>query len=109
MQAKQLLLRCYSEREAQGVWVGVCIDLGLAVQGASHREVRIKLEQQIFSYVEDALVGKDREFAGQLLRRKSPWQLVVRYHLIRLRFLYRHMGCSRQLRWSGLVDGLCFS
>ena len=93
MNANDLLLRCYAEQERDGVWVAVCIDLCLATQGESYDEVRRQLQEQIEGYLYDALVGDDRDYAHQLLTRKAPLRLRLRYHLIHihwLRRLFRH-------------------
>ncbi|MDR6093165.1 DUF1902 domain-containing protein [Stenotrophomonas sp. SORGH_AS_0321] len=81
MRPNQLLLRCFAERD-DGLWVAHCLDLSLAVQGDSLDEVKRKLDLQIRDYVQDALVGEDREHAGYLLKRKAPLSLWVRYYWI---------------------------
>ncbi len=81
MKLNQLLLRCYAEPDG-GVWIAVCVDLSLAVQGDSFEEVRRKLDEQIKAYVYEAL-SEDREYAEQLLARRSPWQDWLKYYLIR--------------------------
>ena len=79
MRPEDLILRCYGERK-KDVWQAFCIDLNLAVQGKSAEEVKIKLSKQIESYLYDATVGEDREYAAQLLSRKSPLRFRVKYH-----------------------------
>ena len=66
MKANELILRCYGEKIGD-TWQAFCIDLNLAAQGDSFPEVKAKLNQQIYSYVYDALVGEDKEYADQLL------------------------------------------
>lgn len=83
MQAKSLILRCYAVREG-GVWSAMCIDLCLAAQADTYEEVRRKLHLQIGDYVYDALCGDDRDYAEQLLTRKSPLGIRLYYHLVRL-------------------------
>jgi hypothetical protein len=79
MRPKELILRCYGERKAD-LWQTFCIDLGLATQGESFQEAKDKLHAQIVSYMQEALAGADREYADQLLSRKSPLEFRLRYH-----------------------------
>lgn len=82
MQAKSLVLRCYAVEEG-GIWSAMCIDLCLAAQGDTYEEARRKLHAQIGEYVYDALCGDDREFADQLLTRKSPLSMRLYYYVVR--------------------------
>ena len=88
MNARQLILRCYGEQK-DGYWQAFCIDLNLAVQGNSLREVQTKLHSQICEYVTDAVVGEDKEFADQLLFRKSPWKIQLKYYIAAISMKYR--------------------
>lgn len=66
----KLNARCYV-RHVDGLWVAMCVDLDLSVQGASEVEVVDKLKEQIVFYVEDALT-EEPEICRQLLSRKAP-------------------------------------
>lgn len=79
---KPLLFRCYARR-TEGVWVAMCVDLTLAVQGDSLEEVKAKLGAQISDYVRDALTV-DHAYAEQLLSRAAPLRYRLEYHAIRL-------------------------
>jgi hypothetical protein len=79
MKPMQLVLRCYGEKKGE-VWQAFCIDLNLAVQGDSERDVRLKLNQQVASYLYDALEGEDRKYAAQLLNRKAPLAFRAKYY-----------------------------
>jgi hypothetical protein len=83
MTPKQLILRCYCE-EKGNIWQAFCIDLNLAAQGTSLEEVKHRLQQQIFSYLFDALAGEDRKYAAQLLKRKAPLMFRLKYHYYKL-------------------------
>lgn len=83
LRPNQLIVRGYAEKH-DDLWVAVCIDFGLAAQADSLAEARRKLDEQIKEYVYDALVGEDREFAGQLLTRRASLAQVLRYHVIML-------------------------
>lgn len=82
MKVNQLLVRCYAERDGDK-WFAVCIDFNLAAQANTAEEVKQDLESQILEYLYDALVGEDRAFAGQMLRRKAPLRYRAKYYLIK--------------------------
>ncbi len=91
MKPQELIVRCFAENK-DGVWQAVCIDLNLAAQDHTFEGVRRKLDSQIFDYVYDATVGEDREFADQLLRRKAPLPLRVKY------YWYSALGKGRNIK-----------
>lgn len=79
MRVNELLLRCYAERIGDQ-WQALCIDLNVAAQADTFEEVRQKLDQMVYSYVYDALLGEDRVHAEDLLSRKSPLRFRVKYN-----------------------------
>ncbi len=79
MAPKDLILRCYCEKKGN-LWQAFCIDLNLATQGSSLKDARNRLHQQIAAYLHDALVGEDKQYAAQLLNRKSPIYFRIKYH-----------------------------
>ncbi|MFZ5579878.1 MAG: type II toxin-antitoxin system HicB family antitoxin [Pseudomonadota bacterium] len=79
MYPRQLILRCLASKE-DGQWVTFCLDFDLATQADTLEEAKRKLEAQIKEYVYDALAGEDQEFAEQLLSRRAPWHLWLRYY-----------------------------
>jgi len=81
MKPKDILLRCYAERK-EGYWQAFCIDLCLAVQGDSLKEVQGKLHSQVADYLTDILEGEDRPYAAQLLSRKAPLPIMARYYFL---------------------------
>lgn len=81
MKAPDLVLRCYAKRDGDQ-WVAVCIDLCLAAQSDSFEAARRALDQQIISYVDEALTV-DRASAFELLNRKAPLSQRAEYWLIR--------------------------
>jgi len=83
MQPRELILRCYAERQ-HGQWVAVCLDFSLAAQDETLEGAKARLEAQIEEYVFDAIEGEDREHAEQLLTRRAPWQQWARYYFIKL-------------------------
>ncbi len=91
MKATELVLRCYAEQVGTQ-WQAVCLDLTLAAQADSFDEVRRKLESIICEYVHDAVVGQDREYAGELLVRRAPLKDWLKYYQIKL---YTRLGRVR--------------
>ncbi len=89
MHPDKLVLRCYAEEEAPCLWAAACIDLNLAVQGETYREVRRKLNDQIDSYLYDAMVGEDREYVEQLVPRRAPVKFFLKYYRIHLKLFVR--------------------
>ncbi|MCK9394339.1 MAG: DUF1902 domain-containing protein [Methylobacter sp.] len=77
MKTTELIIKCYAKQE-EGIWVAVCLDLGLAAQGNSFDESKRKLEEQIVFYVDEAL--QDKEYGSQLLSRKAPLSSWVEYY-----------------------------
>lgn len=69
MRTQELILRCYLVRR-KDYFFASCIDLGLGVQADTAADAKEKLEQQIHSYIEEALTV-DKAYASQLLSRKA--------------------------------------
>jgi hypothetical protein len=88
MKTGDLMIRCLALKEDEQ-WVAICLPYDLAAQGNTLPEVKGKLEAQIRDYLEDALVGPDREHADYLLHRRAP----ARYWL-----LYWFAGLVNTLR-----------
>lgn len=85
---QQLILRCYAEQKGN-VWQAFCLDFNLAVQGSSSAEVRVKLHSQIREYIYDALVGEDRAYADQLLKRRAPLRFWAKYYFYKTVYNYQ--------------------
>lgn len=60
-----------------GDWEAVCVDLDIAVQGASFDEVRWSLNAAVETYVADARAG-DEASALRLLSRRAPLTTRIR-------------------------------
>jgi len=86
MKPNNLLLHCYAEKSGEQ-WQAFCLDFNLAAQGDSFKDVKVKLENMVGSYLYDALAGEDKEYASQLLNRKSPVGQWAKYYFYRLLFL----------------------
>ena len=77
-----LTVRCMASREDQ-LWVAVCLDFSLAAQGQTLDQARIRLHEQIRSYVREAF-SIDAQHAEVLLTRRAPWSESLRYHWVKL-------------------------
>lgn len=83
MKPNELIVRCFAERRADGVWQAFSIELGLAAQADSFPEVKQKLEAQIADYVYEALTI-DRAHADELLSRQASLQIRLKYMKLRM-------------------------
>lgn len=81
MHLKQLLLRCFAEKESDGTWFAMCLELNLYARGDSLTEARKKLHAVIVDYLRDA-VTKDREYVGDLIPRRAPLWFYLHYAFI---------------------------
>jgi len=88
MRIEDLRLRCYVERDPDGSWFAVCIDLNLYARAASLRDAKHELSSIIAEYVREALTV-DKAHADDLLPRRAPLQFVMKFYFIKLcnRFL----------------------
>ncbi len=86
-------LRCYAE-EREGAWEALCVDLDIAVQGDSFQAVYHDLTTAVAQYVEyvRTLPANERR---QLLRRKAPFGLRVRFALAALALAFGRDGGGR--------------
>lgn len=77
--------RCYAERDSDGTWFAMCLDLNLYARGESLREVRESLDRVVRQYVSEAY-GKDRAYLSDLVPRRAPMYFFARYYLKRAQF-----------------------
>lgn len=97
LKAEKLVLRCYATCK-NGQWTAVCIDLSLAAQSDSLRDAKHRLDAQIRSYINDALVGPDNRYAHQLLKRKAPLSQIAHYYWLSARvWLHKHVPQFKRL------------
>ncbi|WP_118988068.1 type II toxin-antitoxin system HicB family antitoxin [Photorhabdus sp. CRCIA-P01] len=75
-------LRCMAYRQGE-VYVAACLDLSLAAQGDNIEEAINKLEAQIEDYLEE--VRAEPQYAKQMLSRKAPLSMWVKYWRIAFR------------------------
>ena len=89
MNARKLIVNCYAEyKEYQ--WQAFCLDFTLAAQDDTFEGAKAKLESMIKEYVYDALVGEDKDYADQLLNRRSPFMEWVKYYLLQFKVKLWH-------------------
>ncbi len=79
MRPRDMVLRCYAEKKGEQ-WQAFCLDLTLAAHGDSLEDVKKRLDEMILSYVYDATVGEDSQYADQLLSRRAPWSFWLTYY-----------------------------
>lgn len=78
-----LVLRCYGYRSSDGYYIGVCVDLNIAVQAGSPRELRSKMADSIVTYIDTVLDTEDRDSIPALMSRRAPIQDWIAYYLIK--------------------------
>lgn len=83
-------LKCYAHGHS-GEWEAICVDLDIAVQGASLPQVRHLLESAISTYLE-AVADESPEDQHRLLNRRAPLFVRLRYELMMLRQRLRSNG-----------------
>jgi hypothetical protein len=72
-----------------GLYVAVCIDLSLAAQANTLDGAQKKLELQIKDYIQEAC--EDAAYTEQLLSRKAPFSLILKYHLLSLEIFFSRL------------------
>lgn len=80
---RELLLRCYAYKRGDNPYVGVCVDLNIAVQADTVAELREKMGASISSYIDTVLDTEDRASIAPLLERRAPLMDWMIYYLIK--------------------------
>ena len=88
MTPAKLILRCYGNKR-EGQWVGICVDLNIAVQAEDVDELKRKMYDAIGSYLEAVIETDDKESIPELLTRRAPLQDFATYYLIRCLTAFR--------------------
>jgi predicted RNase H-like HicB family nuclease len=84
-------LLCFAEGR-DGIYEAICVDLDIAVQGRSFREVFDGLNDAVETYIQDA-TKEDEATARQLLSRRAPWHVRMGYVI---RLLRHALGAGRK-------------
>ncbi|MBE0494572.1 MAG: DUF1902 domain-containing protein [Thiomicrospira sp.] len=79
MVASSLMIRFFGYQEDR-IFYAYCLDLNLAVQASSLEEARAKILDMAADYLHDALEGQDKAYQAQLLARKAPWPIFLKYY-----------------------------
>lgn len=82
MKVTDLILRGYAEREKDGTWFTICLDLNLYARGDSYEEARTKLNKLVICYLKEA-VEKDSQYFSDLVPRRAPLGFWTRYLCIK--------------------------
>jgi len=81
MKVSDLVLRCYAEREEDGSWFAICLDLNLYSRADNFEEAKSKLNKLIGGYLKEA-VTKDAEHFSDLVPRRAPLFFWFRYFCV---------------------------
>lgn len=73
------LLYC-AARGHEGHWEAICLDLDIAVEGKSFKDVQARLNKAIRLYVESALKKPD-DVRDRLLNRRAPFLVRMKWTL----------------------------
>ena len=88
---KNLVLKCYAYRLRNEPYVGVCVDLNIAVQADSPNELKKKMNSAIISYLEAVLDTDDKQSIPALIERRAPLHDWIIYYLIKIIVLVRQI------------------
>jgi len=100
MRPNDLVLRGYIERDSDGSWFAICLELNLYARAGSAGEAREKLVKFIHDYVFSA-VTKDKEHLRDLIPRRAPLPFWLKYYCYRLAF-----WCGKHLKKVLFVEPL---
>lgn len=101
---QKILLRCFAEGNDSG-WEAACIDLDIAVQGATYDEVYKSLNDSIAMYFESVSALPEHERA-ELIFRKAPF-LVRARHIARNLMFYMFATSPSRERHDFASYGTC--
>lgn len=96
MSSNPFVLLCYAQKKG-GLWIAACPQFTLAAQGVDFDEAKGKLEAQIKSYIIEALTV-DRAHAAQLLGRRAPLMMRLKYKTLAFVASVRH-GRGKKVRF----------
>lgn len=77
----EMIIRFFGYQE-NDVWYAFCLDLNLAVQASSMEQARSKILDMASDYLHDALIGEDKSHCNELLSRKAPLTIFVKYYSV---------------------------
>ncbi len=80
---EKLILRCYGYKLGDRPFVGVCLDLNIAVEAEGMPELKRKMNDAIISYVDAVLDTDDKPSIALLMNRKAPLRDWMIYYLLK--------------------------
>lgn len=98
LKPNQLVLRCFAERDQDGSWFTMCLDLNLYARGDSYEHARKKLHSVIVAYLKDALAGPEKDYISDLIPRPAPLYFWLRYAFIWCCVKLRNVTNKRKFR-----------
>ena len=78
MKLERLILRCYAERDSDGTWFAMCVDLNIYARADNFVQVKGKLRGFVVDYVREALT-RDADYIESLIPRRAPFVFWLRY------------------------------
>lgn len=84
------MLHCIVKNEG-AYWSARCLDFTLYVVGDTQEEAMAKLTGEIDEYLYEAIEGRDKAFAAQLLLRSAPWSDWAVFYIASVLQNYRSM------------------
>jgi predicted RNase H-like HicB family nuclease len=81
MKPSNLVLRGFAERDEDGSWFAICLELNLYARGDSFEEAKDKLQRLIRTYLSEA-VNEDADYVDDLVPRRAPLYFWLRYATI---------------------------
>lgn len=91
LKPSDFVLKCYGYKSSDGPYVGVCLNLNIAVQADSVEELKTKMGDAISSYLDVVLDTDDLESIPDLINRKAPLADWAFYYLIRLLLSFKNL------------------
>ncbi|MBS7785352.1 DUF1902 domain-containing protein [Providencia stuartii] len=96
-------LRCMAYRQ-DGTYVAACLDLSLAARGDTIDEAISNLDLQVRDFFEE--IKEEPKYAKQLLKRKAPLSMWVKYWTLAFRIYFSKKGHKAKL-FNEPTDAFC--
>ncbi len=81
---ESLILKCYGYKFGDNPFVGVCLDLNIAVQADNQVELKRKMNDAIKSYIETVLDTDDKSSIASLIYRRAPIRDWFIYYILKI-------------------------
>lgn len=80
----RLVLRCYGHKIKGGKWFGLCLNFNIAIEADTRKQLKLKMNQALISYIETVLDTDDSASIPELLTRRAPLKDWLLYYKIKL-------------------------